>query len=143
MGQHDRCGTIFDTYLNAYLSLPSSDNALKTATSVTGLSEKWTISISNGNAEIRNNKYTTRSIRYKSSSPRFACYTTGQEPVSLYKRNVSSSIDIVDADRLWSNKAIYSIDGRRIGTVSNVSDPTEGLPCGVYIIGGKKLIVFK
>ena len=97
----------------------------------------------NGNAEIRNNKYTTRSIRYNSSSPRFACYTTGQEPVSLYKRNVSSSIDIVDADRLWSNKAIYSIDGRRIGTVSNVSDPTEGLPCGVYIIGGKKLIVFK
>ena len=46
----------------------------------------------NGNAEIRNNKYTTRSIRYNSSSPRFACYTTGQEPVSLYKRNVSSSI---------------------------------------------------
>ena len=135
--------TIFDTYLNAYLSLPSSDNALKTATSVTGLSEKWTISISNGNAEIRNNKYTTRSIRYNSSSPRFACYTTGQEPVSLYKRNVSSSIDIVDADRLWSNKAIYSIDGRRVGTVSNGSDPTEGLPCGVYIIGGKKLIVFK
>ncbi|MCI6337254.1 MAG: hypothetical protein MR802_04880 [Prevotella sp.] len=63
--------------------------------------------------------------------------------MSLYKRNVSSSIDIVDADRLWSNKAIYSIDGRRIGTVSSGSDPTEGLPCGVYIIGGKKLIVFK
>ncbi|WP_094385952.1 hypothetical protein [Prevotella sp. P2-180] len=46
--------------------------------------------------------------------------------MSLYKRNVSSSIDIVDADRLWSNKAIYSIDGRRVGTVSNGSDPTEG-----------------
>lgn len=137
----DGCFTIFDTRLNAYLSLPSSGNALKTASAATGASEQWTISVSNGNAEIRNNKYTTRTIRYNAGSPRFACYTTGQEPVSLYKRYVSSSIDVVDAGEKRRSEAIYSIDGRRIGTVSNESDSTVGLPKGVYIIGGKKLMV--
>lgn len=135
------CYTIFDTKLNAYLSLPSSDNALKTASTATGASEQWTISIANGNAEIRNNKYTTRTIRYNTGSPRFACYTTGQEPVALYKRNVSSSIDIVDADKPLRNAAIYSIDGRRVGTTRNGINSTEGLPKGVYIIGGKKLMI--
>lgn len=135
------CYTIFDTSLNAYLSLPSSDNALKTAAEVTGASEQWTISITGGNAEISNNKYPTRTIRYNTGSPRFACYTTGQEPVALYKRNVSSSIDIVDANREWRSTAIYSIDGRRVGNTQNGRCHTEGLPKGVYIIGGKKLMV--
>ena len=61
--------------------------------------------------------------------------------MSLYKRNVSSSIDVVDAGEKRRSEAIYSIDGRRIGTVSNESDSTVGLPKGVYIIGGKKLMV--
>ncbi|MGN0281325.1 MAG: endonuclease [Prevotella sp.] len=133
--------TIYDTKLNAYLSLPSSDNALKTAETATGANEEWTISISDGYAEIRNNGHATRTIRYNAGYPRFACYTSGQEPVSLYKLNVSSSIDILDADEPSRCSVIYSIDGRRVGTTKNGDTATDGLQRGVYIIGGKKLLV--
>lgn len=133
--------TIYDTKSMAYLSLPSSDNALKIAESITGPTEQWTINITDGYAEICNNKYNTRTIRYNSGSPRFACYTSGQQPVSLYKRNTTSSIGIVDNECSTNSNDIYSIDGRRVGVVKNGKVETSGLRKGIYIIGGKKVII--
>ena len=133
--------TIYDTKSMAYLSLPSSDNALKIAESITGPTEQWTINITDGYAEICNNKYNTRTIRYNSGSPRFACYTSGQQPVSLYKRNTTSSIGIVDNECSTNSNDIYSIDGRRVGVVKNGKVETCDLRKGIYIIGGKKVII--
>ena len=45
-----------------------------------------------------------------------------------------SGIQSVTSDRNPAADAVYSIDGRRIGT------PVESLPRGIYIIGGKKHI---
>ena len=44
------------------------------------------MSFSDGNATIANKKDNTRKIRWNNGSPRFACYTTGQQDVQLYKR---------------------------------------------------------
>lgn len=133
--------TIYDTKSMAYLSLPSSDNALKTSETITGPTEQWTISITDGYAEIQNNKYTNRTIRYNSGSPRFACYTSGQQPVSLYKRNITSSIGIVDNEGATSSCVIYSVDGRRVGVAKNGRAEMNDLQKGIYIIGGKKVII--
>ena len=68
-----------------YLSLPSSSNELRqSATAVTD-NDKWTISIEEGVASVTNVAYDTRTIKYNSGSPRFACYTTGQQSLALYR----------------------------------------------------------
>ena len=66
-----------------YLSW-TSGNSLTTTGSLTDNSS-WNITISSGDAVIKNSYDDTRSIRWNSSSPRFACYTGGQKAVQLYK----------------------------------------------------------
>ena len=66
-----------------YLSW-TSGNSLTTTGSLTDNSS-WNISFSSGDAVIKNSSDETRSIRWNSSSPRFACYTNGQKAVQLYK----------------------------------------------------------
>ncbi|MBE6132855.1 MAG: hypothetical protein E7180_05660 [Erysipelotrichaceae bacterium] len=45
----------------------------------------WNVTFSDGNATIKNSNDNTRIIRWNASSPRFACYTSGQTDVQLYK----------------------------------------------------------
>ena len=77
-----------DSYLNW-----SSGNSLNSTNSVTPHSQ-WVIQFDNdGNAKISNlysinnqsSSVEVRYIKYNSSSPRFACYTTGQTSIQLYK----------------------------------------------------------
>ena len=72
-----------------YLSW-SSVNSLTTTGSLTANSS-WKISFSSGDAVIINSSDETRSIRWNSSSPRFACYTSGQKAVQLYKMGSGAS----------------------------------------------------
>ena len=72
-----------------YLSW-SSGNSLTTTGSLTANSS-WKISFSSGDAVIINSSDETRSIRWNSSSPRFACYTSGQKAVQLYKMGSGAS----------------------------------------------------
>lgn len=58
-------------------SLTTVDSEAKNAT--------WNISISDGNATITNGNDTSRKPQYNSGSPRFACYTSSQKLVTLYK----------------------------------------------------------
>ncbi len=62
----------------------TSGNSLSSANTITDNSS-WSISIEDGNATISNVKDNTRVIKYNSGSPRFACYTSGQSAVQLYK----------------------------------------------------------
>ena len=73
-----------------YLSW-SSGNSLTTATSVTANSS-WTVTFdASGNAVIKNVKDSTRQLQYNSGSPRFACYTSAQTAVQLYKGESSGA----------------------------------------------------
>ncbi len=66
-----------------YLSW-SSGNTLTTATSVTDNSS-WTITFSGTDVTIVNVADATRKLQYNASSPRFACYTSNQTAVILWK----------------------------------------------------------
>ncbi len=71
---------------NTYLLAVKGSNQLKTSTEKTDLSS-WTISINGNDTTITEaaDNGEIRRLQYNSSSPRFACYTSSQTAVSLYK----------------------------------------------------------
>ena len=68
----------------------SSDNSLSSSETLNANSS-WNISFTDGNAVIANANTSSRTIRYNTSSPRFACYTSGQGAVQLYKMGAVST----------------------------------------------------
>ena len=62
----------------------SSGNSLSTATTVSS-NTSWKITFSSGNATIENAKDSTRKLQWNAGSPRFACYTSSQTAVCLFK----------------------------------------------------------
>ena len=67
-----------------YLSW-SSSNSLVTSTTKNANSS-WNVSFdADGNAIITNATDSTRKLQWNASSPRFACYTSAQTAVQLYK----------------------------------------------------------
>lgn len=68
----------------------SSGNSLSTKTSVDANSS-WTITFSGGNATIKNAKDSNRSLLWNSTSPRFACYTSGQNAIQIYRQSSGTS----------------------------------------------------
>ena len=68
-----------------YWNYSGGSNSFSTADEISSYSS-WTVSISGGDATIQNVNSSTRTIRWNNSSPRFACYTSGQESVQLYKK---------------------------------------------------------
>ena len=68
----------------------SSDNSLSSSETLNANSS-WNISFTDGNAVIANANTSSRTIRYNTSSPRFACYTSGQGAVQLYKKGAGTT----------------------------------------------------
>ncbi len=62
----------------------SSDNTLNVNGTLSD-NTSWNVTFENGNAIIKNGKDATRIIGWNASSPRFACYTSSQTAVQLYK----------------------------------------------------------
>lgn len=63
----------------------ASGNSLNVKTSIDANSS-WTITFSGGDATIKNAADNTRSLQWNSGNPRFACYTSAQKAVQLYKK---------------------------------------------------------
>ena len=63
----------------------TSGNSLSTATTLSP-NTSWAVSFSGGNANITNKSDADRKIQWNAGSPRFACYTSGQTAVQLYKK---------------------------------------------------------
>ena len=68
----------------------SSENSLSSSGTLNANSS-WKISFNNGNAVIANANTSSRTIRYNTTSPRFACYTSGQGAVQLYKMGAGTT----------------------------------------------------
>lgn len=68
----------------------SSGNSLSTSTSVSA-SSSWNVSFEDGNAIIANAGTPARTIQWNASSPRFACYTSAQTAIQLYKIGAGTS----------------------------------------------------
>ena len=67
----------------------SSGNSATQATSIS-TNSSWNVSFSNGDAVITNAKDATRKLQYNAGSPRFACYTSVQTAIQLYKKVVKT-----------------------------------------------------
>lgn len=73
-----------------YLACPEDENRLSMQAS-DGNEDLWTIDIADGVTTITNKAY-ERSIKYNASSPRFACYKSGQMSISIFKSVLPGTI---------------------------------------------------
>ena len=79
-----------------YLSW-TSGNSLASSSSASSDNQKWVVTISSGAAIIKNKADNTRVIKYNNTSGqlRFACYTSGQQSVALYRKSSGSTVEQV------------------------------------------------
>ena len=78
---------------NNYLYWNSGNSLATNATKSANTS--WKVTFSNGNATISNAKDNSRKLQWNASSPRFACYTTSQTAVQLYKKVMSKTLSSI------------------------------------------------
>ena len=79
----------YSMYLNrnGYLGLSSDGNKLYSNSTFTAERDEWTITAENGVVTLTSVKYPARQLQWNNaqSGLRFACYTGGQTPVTIYK----------------------------------------------------------
>ena len=68
----------------------TSGNSLKT-TSTLNANSSWNVTFNAGNAVIANAYDATRILQWNNGSPRFACYTSAQKAVQLYKKSTGAA----------------------------------------------------
>jgi len=79
-----------------YLALTSSSNAINASDEATENESKWVVT---NTFELKNVAYATRVLKYNSGSPRFACYTSGQQTAVLFvKKDSPLGVTITDAE---------------------------------------------
>lgn len=124
----------------------TSGNSLKTATTLDENSS-WNVSFEGGDAIIANAAEQTRTILWNASSPRFACYTTGQKAVQLYKKGTGVSYSDYTTTCTKPEPVYYTIrffdNGEQIGESQSVlkgeqaEAPADPKPaCEAYTFAG-------
>lgn len=110
----------FESSLDNKFLYWGSGNSL--ATDATG--STWSVSYTNGAVTISHTGTTSRTIRWNTGSPRFACYTSGQTAVALYKEKAAGSSPVINAE---SNIAVgYMAASNEFSyTISNPVDNTD------------------
>ena len=93
LGGEENKYTFKDLETGLYLTLDANENHLY---SKNDDQYGWSITFSGDDAVVSPNGY-SRSIRYNSSSPRFACYKSGQQPINLFKKSAASSTDVLES----------------------------------------------
>ncbi|MGM9695133.1 MAG: endonuclease [Alloprevotella sp.] len=129
-----------------WLGLTSSDNKLHSLADNSSEDAWWTISLSSNSAmtyaDILSPAHGNRAMRYNSGAPRFACYTSGQQPIAIYAYDdPTSSVRPSVADA--KNGAVRVVDafGRTVRILPAGTTDLSGLPAGFYVVGNKKVIV--
>ena len=86
--------------------------------------------------------YDSRSLQYNASSPRFACYTSKQQSVSLYQYTLPTAIwQAVQGMQSTTGISVYDVQGHKVATLRQSADLQRALPAGIYVIGGRKVLV--
>ena len=134
--------TFYDGVEACYLALTGSENKLHNLNSADSKDAQWSISISaSGLATLTNNARSDRSIQYNASSPRFACYKSKQQPVSIYAKKTTVGLEKSPTIIPSGPVMVYSIDGQVVCTVATWDEALKKLPRGIYVVGGKKILV--
>ncbi len=122
--EHGTTNTLWSFYVveeNTYLALNEDNNYLQTG--IHGLkNSSASIGISEGNAEIVFQSYTGRNLRYNASSPRFACYTTAQTAIQLYKLYTEFAIGTDGYASFYTDKAFVMPEGVEGGIVTAANE---------------------
>lgn len=134
--------SFYDETAQTFLALTSGANKLHAASSADSDNALWTITIGDdGSTTIFNNYYDTRCIQYNASSPRFACYTSTQMPVQLYSLLSTEGINQTLTAEGNETVHVYDTNGRLLRKAMSGAAAVRGLAPGLYIVGGKKVIV--
>jgi hypothetical protein len=83
--------TIYSEQSSKYVSYTGSSNAAQAVDNVSGGNQRWNISYESNLFSFANSEIPTRILQYNSSSPRFACYTSSQQKLLLYKMEAAST----------------------------------------------------
>lgn len=139
--------TFYDSVDNAYLSLNANANNLHSIISGPSGSPaaQWSISIESETMKIANNKYPTRFIKYNSSSPRFATYSSSSASLkfaTLYQVTTTTGISLNSYSLPEDvQQHVYTIEGVLVRKAVSVKEALQGLPKGLYVVGGRKYVV--
>lgn len=141
LGGSNGAYTFYDA-IDKYLAYTSGNkNSLDSSETAEDNSAKWNISISGSGTVISNVASSSRNIQYNASSPRFACYTSAQKPVTLYKNTASTGVNNVTNTSDKHLVDVYSLIGVKVRKAVESSTALRGLGKGVYIVCGKKYVV--
>ena len=77
--------TIYNEQTAKYVSYTGSSNNVQVVDSVTTDNQRWNITYDGSVFLFANAAIPARLLQYNASSPRFACYTSSQQKLSLYK----------------------------------------------------------
>ena len=127
------------TIVNASASAPK--NGMRKAPAA---AQEWTVtSDASGNLTIKNNT-TGKWLQYNTQYNSVGLYNTQQATGILpgaYAENTATGISSIENEELGNthtDSAVYTLDGRKVSTLDA---PVSTLPKGIYIIGGKKVVV--
>lgn len=98
------------------------------------------IDISNGNAAISfTGKASHKYLGYNADDVQFTCFTSAQSNIQIYRvpNGKSDGIDSVGADgqQKTAQQGVYNLKGQYVGST------LSGLPKGIYVQQGKKVVV--
>lgn len=77
--------TLYNEASAQYVSYSGTKNYAYSVAAVNGTTGVWTFVYGDGVFDVANVATPTRLLQYNASAPRFACYTTAQQKLSLYK----------------------------------------------------------
>lgn len=77
--------TLFNEASNRYVAYAGTANAAHSVGAVNGTTGVWTFAYGVGAFDVANVAANTRLLQYNAGAPRFACYTTVQQKLALYK----------------------------------------------------------
>lgn len=133
--------TLYDQVENVYLAHTATKNKIYTAATCDEETAKWNIYIeSDSTATIQNKKNTSYSIQYNASAPRFACYKSNQQPVSIFSLLKSDQIEEI-LTQSEENVKVYNLRGQLLKSSQSAIEVIRNLPRGIYIINGKKYFI--
>ena len=84
--------TIFNEASNKYVTFAGTANAVHAAGAVNGATGVWSFAYGAGAFDVANVATNTRLLQYNASAPRFACYTTAQQKLALYKMAAAADV---------------------------------------------------
>ena len=116
--------TIYNEATQKYVSYTGSSNNSFAVSSVSGASERWNITYSTSLFVLSNAAITSRILQYNVTSPRFACYTSSQNNLTLYKLLTPTWTGATSTD--WNTASNWSPAAVPTST-DNVIIPNSGI----------------